>query len=104
VRGSGIPEDSLERLGLNGHGGHRGVSNDVRLATKTDGFNRTDLGNAERLVHRFGADIRYCPEAKGWLVYDGRRWAEDRTGRIRRMARETVRGIGREASNAADPD
>src|SRR5216684_2910853 len=30
----------------------------------------TDTGNAERLVHLFGAQIRYCPEMKKWLVWD----------------------------------
>lgn len=28
----------------------------------------TDLGNAERLVSKFGQDIRYCHEAKQWLI------------------------------------
>lgn len=64
MRGLGIPEDSLERLGLNGHGDRRGGSDVGRAATKAGGFNRTDLGNAERLVRRFGTDMRYCHEAK----------------------------------------
>ena len=104
MRGSGTPEDSLERFGLNGQGDRRGGFDVGRVAMQAGGFNRTDLGNAERLVYRFGTDMRYCHEANRWLVYDGRRWAEDRTGRVRGMARETVRGLGREASDVADPD
>jgi putative DNA primase/helicase len=34
----------------------------------------TDLGNAERFVERCGDDFRYTT-AKGWLGWDGRRWA-----------------------------
>lgn len=34
----------------------------------------TDLGNAERFVRRHGDDFRYTT-AKGWLGWDGRRWA-----------------------------
>jgi putative DNA primase/helicase len=97
VSRAGIPEDSLARLGLD-------ASPNGHSAAVTAGFNRTDLGNAERLVAGFGADLRYCHEADRWLVYDGRHWAEDRTGRVRGMARETVRGIGAEASATADPD
>lgn len=36
-------------------------------------FPMTDLGNAERFVHRYGQDFRYCAEL-GWFRWDGRRW------------------------------
>lgn len=36
-------------------------------------FPMTDLGNAERFVHRFGNDFRFCAEL-GWFRWDGRRW------------------------------
>ena len=36
-------------------------------------FPMTDLGNAERFVHRFGQDFRFCAEL-GWFRWDGRRW------------------------------
>ena len=36
-------------------------------------FPMTDLGNAERFVHRHGADFRFCAEL-GWFRWDGRRW------------------------------
>jgi len=36
-------------------------------------FPMTDLGNAERFVHRFGNDFRFCAEF-GWFRWDGRRW------------------------------
>lgn len=31
---------------------------------------------AEAMVKSFGADLRYAPERRRWLVWDGRRWAE----------------------------
>lgn len=37
-------------------------------------FPMTDLGNAERFVHRHGKDFRFCAEL-GWFRWDGRRWA-----------------------------
>lgn len=57
----------------------------------------TDFGNAERLILRHGTDLRYSP-AVGWMVWDGRRWAEDASGeRVRRM-KLTVRRIAIESS------
>ena len=32
----------------------------------------TELGNAERLVLHCGNEIRYCPPAKKWMVYQNR--------------------------------
>lgn len=58
---------------------------------------RTDLGNAERLVARFGCRIRWVERYGEWLVFDGRRWARDELGLVHRMAFETVRAIGAEA-------
>jgi putative DNA primase/helicase len=49
----------------------------------------TDVGNAERLISRFGNGLRYC-KAKGWLVYDGRRWKRDDTEIIHRHAATTA--------------
>lgn len=34
----------------------------------------TDLGNAERLVHRHGADMAWVPAWLGWAVWTGRVW------------------------------
>ncbi|KAH0533500.1 hypothetical protein FGG08_007703, partial [Glutinoglossum americanum] len=51
-------------------------------------FPCTDLGNAERLVARHGANLRYTA-AWGWLVWDGRRWEVDGNGEVYRLAKET---------------
>ena len=66
------------------------------------GFNLTDMGNAKRLVQRFGGRIRYCGTWKCWLVYDGTRWTKDETGEIIRLAKQTAQGIYGEAGQAAD--
>jgi putative DNA primase/helicase len=65
-------------------------------------FNTTDLGNAERLVHRHGKDLRYVHAWRRWLVWDGTRWRTDDTGEIRRRAKETVRSIYQDAADSAD--
>ncbi|MFH1983189.1 MAG: phage/plasmid primase, P4 family [Pseudomonadota bacterium] len=71
-------------------------------ATNPKQFNLTDMGNAERLVHHFGSDIRYCHVWRSWLIWDGKRWGVDKKDKIRQLAKEVVRLIYREAENEAD--
>jgi len=65
-------------------------------------FNRTDLGNAERLIHRHGRDIRYCHAWKCWLIWDRTRWAVDKCDHVKQLAKEVVRSIYAEAEQASD--
>jgi putative DNA primase/helicase len=52
-------------------------------------FHLTDDGNATRLLHRQGRDLRYCHPWKQWLVWDNTRWREDDTGRPAFLVKET---------------
>lgn len=73
---------------------------DLALATFTD----TDIANAQRLVRAHGADIRFTPE-RGWLVWDGRRWAADEKGiAVAGFAKETALAIYDEVKNAENRD
>ena len=65
-------------------------------------FNLTEQGNAERLIHRHGRNLRYCFPWGKWLVWDGKRWIKDDTGEVLRLAKETVASIDREAASAPD--
>ncbi len=62
----------------------------------------TELGVARRLVTRFGGHVRYSPELRTFLVWDGVRYAEDITGEVMRMAKATVDELNTEART--DPD
>jgi putative DNA primase/helicase len=66
------------------------------------GYNLTDLGNSERFVADHGEDVRYCYPWGKWLVWSGTRWERDDAGGVHRLAKETVRGIYREAADAED--
>lgn len=57
-----------------------------------DRFENTDLGNAKRLISRFGHQIRYV-SAWGWLYWDGKRWARDDLGMVKQYACEIVEGM-----------
>lgn len=61
-------------------------------------FPLTDTGNAERLVYRHGKRIRFNWGRGVWYVWDGKRWAEDETGTLERLAKDTIRAIPEEAA------
>jgi putative DNA primase/helicase len=82
-----------ESPSANGHGDHL-----------PDEFRLTDLGNAERLITRHGADLRFCHPWGKWLLWDGTRWKIDASGEVARLAAETVRAIYTEAAHAQDAD
>jgi putative DNA primase/helicase len=70
--------------------------------TPAGGFHLTDLGNAERLTHRHGADLSFCFSWGDFLAWDGRRWRRDDAGEVHRRAAETVRSVYGEAEAAGD--
>ena len=88
------PAGNVVPISVNGHGG----------AHRPAGFNLTDLGNAERFAARHGEGVRYCYPWRKWLVWTGARWERDDAGRVHQLAKETVRAIYREASDAEDED
>jgi hypothetical protein len=63
-------------------------------------FYHNDSGNAERLVALYGPVLRYCHAFRKWLVWDGRRWVIDETGRARKLAKETHLSFLRQAIEA----
>jgi putative DNA primase/helicase len=77
------------------------VSNSTTASATAE--NRTQLGNARRLVQQHGDRIRYVHPWRRWLVYGGGRWAPDDTGKLERLAKQTVLNIVQEAI-AADAD
>lgn len=56
-----------------------------------------DHGNAERLIAISGNDLRYCHDFKKWLVWDGRRWEIDQTGKARKLAIDAMVEFFRQA-------
>ena len=65
---------------------------------------RTDLANAERLFTIHGADVRWCDPWAKWLIWDGRRWAIDKTRLIETLAGDVCRMIWRGVAEAGERD
>jgi putative DNA primase/helicase len=61
---------------------------------------RTDLGNAYRLVDRHGHQLVYVHTWNKALVYDGTRWKVDDTDQVTRWAIDTVHALRDEAATA----
>lgn len=62
----------------------------------------TDVGNGQRIVRLHGADLRYNPESRKWLVWDDKRWCVDQDGAITRRAKDTAASLYDEAKYAAE--
>lgn len=64
---------------------------------------RSDAGNADRLIIDHGDDILFVVGA-GWHFWDGKRWCRDDHGELLRRARMTVQAMRAEAARLADKD
>ena len=51
---------------------------------------RTDAGNAEKLMERHGQNIRYVVEENKWFIWDGKRWEVDRKLQVVKLAKEAA--------------
>lgn len=57
---------------------------------------RTEFGNAERIVDRFGEVFMFVPEFDAWFVWTGSVWQETPAAMIACMARDTVQALPEE--------
>jgi putative DNA primase/helicase len=69
---------------------------------ETPEFECTDLGNARRLIHRHGVDLRFHVASHRWLVFDGQRYVPDETHEVQRLAKDAALSIYNEAASAED--
>jgi putative DNA primase/helicase len=63
----------------------------------------TDTGNADRFAYRWQEGVRYVPEWKKWLLWDGRCWVRDDEKKIIELAKTVARDVYLEGVNIADP-
>jgi hypothetical protein len=120
--GAGTPEPTIFQIFDNypigakyrekGNSKERWLKDEIRRALahnkKTEKqftwFPCTDTGNGERLANKYGAVIRYCHLWGKWLIWDGRRWLIDTSGKMKKLAKRTARGIYAEAEKIGDKD
>jgi putative DNA primase/helicase len=68
------------------------------------GYPRTDTGNAERLIARYGDRVRFNYGREKWHVWSGRHWQVDNSGEIERLAKETMRSVPFEEGASLEGD
>jgi P4 family phage/plasmid primase-like protien len=64
-------------------------------------FDRTDLGNAERLAHTYGHLLRYVG-GLGWYTWTGKHWEQDTQDHVLRLAALTMRATAATAEVYAE--
>jgi putative DNA primase/helicase len=92
---AGKPEIEVRRTvrdGLDRGAQHPRRFSDAPSSIPATLYRPSDVGNAARLVDRFGADVRWCDVAQGegWLVWDGKRWAPDAMRRVDSLSRQVA--------------
>ena len=63
-----------------------------------------DTGNARHFVDRNLGDIRFNHIDGVWLCWDGRKWAEDQTGEIKRKADQMLDAMRQEINEAEEKE
>ena len=59
------------------------------------------MANSERFARLYGDSTFWTPE-RGWLLWDGKRWAPDEQHRVMALAKQTARKIFAELESAGE--
>ncbi|WP_082710138.1 MULTISPECIES: phage/plasmid primase, P4 family [Burkholderia] len=54
---------------------------------------RTEFGNAERMLDRYGAGLMYVPELEAWFIWTGVYWRRAVQVELENLAKETIRAL-----------
>jgi putative DNA primase/helicase len=82
------------------------LSADSKSSIDTEGFayRQTDTGNSERLVRRFGSNIRHVADQGVWRVWSGKQWVVDRGRLLSRLSKKVAQELFEEAAAIEDSD
>lgn len=92
------PADWVDEMGfpLEGDDDAPGADDDADLSVN----DYSDISNALRYARWYGGDLRFVG-GRGWYVWDGKRWEEDRR---RRSFYLSMRAVSQMEAQAPDPD
>lgn len=65
---------------------------DTDTLRELDMFPLSEMGNAERIVHKHGDDLYHIKSA-GWKIWDGKRWVDDNMSKIEIWTSQTLREL-----------
>lgn len=67
-------------------------------------YQHNDTGNAKRFADMFGETLRYSYQNKQWIFWDGRKWQNDITGEIKKLADLCIEDMTKHAFSMDDED
>ena len=72
----------------------------------TTGFNyrKSDTGNGERLVRKYGDRIRYVRDQREWRIWNGKCWSLDRHGVLDRASKKIAQELFEEADGLVEEE
>jgi len=73
-------------------------TNDVAIIDAP--YHHTDVGNGKRLVDATKDKLRYVPEWKAWIVWNGQRWEHTDVHAVKRLAHAVVLEMYKEAGGS----
>ena len=99
-KGRGLPNEPppAKIIDLDAEKAKRGADGDAARNLER----ATDLGNARKLVRRYGADLRYVHAWDKWLVWRDGHWWVDEDGASMRAAKTVTEEMFAEAADIGD--
>jgi hypothetical protein len=67
-----------------------------------NGVHLTDWGNAQRLIHQCGDDLRFVHPWGKWLVWNGGRWELDNLSAVETLAKRVIADLFRRAASQVE--
>lgn len=67
-------------------------------------YERSDTGNAARLYDKYGTDLKYSYNRKGWYYWNGKMWEIDEKGVVKKMTDAVCADITAEAEATLDKE
>lgn len=82
----------------------RAMAGPLRTPGKRARHAFTEMGNAMRMLDRYGAGLMYVPEVDGWYCWTGVYWRRAAGVELEHLAKETIRGLLDEIDELEDSE
>lgn len=85
-------------------GGSQGNTDTIFSSNDNEQFNCSDMGNGYRFARDHRDVARFNKPSDKWFCWDDKRWTEDSSAAVMRLAKQTVKGIYSEAAYTTDEE
>lgn len=85
-------------------GGTQGNTDTTSSSNDDEDLSCSDMSNGYRFAHDHRDVARFNKPSDKWFCWDGKRWTEDNSAAVMRLAKQTVKGIYGEAAYTTDEE